>query len=279
MPLWAGVVTAAYWLFKYPRRRWRIIYVMSAIGITSHILLDLLTVFGTRVFYPVSDVAFSFGTTFVVDLLATSIIAISLVVSLRYSRQFPAWGGLVLLASYLGLQFMLKSQALTIAEDQVPKTTEVYVLPQPFLPFNWKLIRRTDDGYSVAHLNLLADPVEFEHVSYGNPLSSYRSRKNLHWQPRLIFGLDSDISATAAEAWVQPQFTKFRQFTRFPVLYRVDQKGTETCVWFADMRYELPFLPPAFRYGLCRTEIDAPWQLYRLTRFSETERRPIPPFE
>ena len=75
------------------------------------------------------------------------------------------------------------------------------------------------------------------------------------------------------QAWRQPAFVKFRRFAKFPVLYRLDRRDRQTCVWFTDLRYVLPGLTPPFRYGLCRQD-DAPhWQLYRLRRFTVDERQ------
>jgi len=65
----------------------------------------------------------------------------------------------------------------------------------------------------------------------------------------------------------------FRRCARFPVLYRFDRQGSQTCVWFTDQRYVLPGLVPPFRYGLCRQDDDSPWQPYRLKRFSANQRQ------
>jgi inner membrane protein len=74
------------------------------------------------------------------------------------------------------------------------------------------------------------------------------------------------------EAWSQPLLLKFREFARFPILYRIDSKMGETCVWFSDLRYTLPYMTPAFRYGMCRHQEQA-WMLYRLKRFTHNERQ------
>jgi inner membrane protein len=56
----------------------------------------------------------------------------------------------------------------------------------------------------------------------------------------------------AREVWRQPDFAAFRRFARYPVLHRVDTAGAQTCLWFTDLRYALPHLFPAFRFGMCR---------------------------
>jgi inner membrane protein len=36
------------------------------------------------------------------------------------------------------------------------------------------------------------------------------------------------------------------------------------CIWFTDLRYDLPGWPDTFRVGVCREAADAPWQAHRL---------------
>lgn len=71
-------------------------------------------------------------------------------------------------------------------------------------------------------------------------------------------------------------FSPFRRFAVYPSVSRVDADGDETCVWFTDLRYDLPSLPDTFRYGFCREAYEQPWRLYRLRYFSERSRQPMP---
>ncbi|MGH8489086.1 MAG: hypothetical protein ACREXS_09550, partial [Gammaproteobacteria bacterium] len=78
------------------------------------------------------------------------------------------------------------------------------------------------------------------------------------------------------EVWSQDGFAGFREFARFPALYRVDRGGAARCVWFTDLRYTLPEMLPPFRFGMCRRADADPWRLYRLRLFTEDERQAIP---
>jgi inner membrane protein len=64
----------------------------------------------------------------------------------------------------------------------------------------------------------------------------------------------------------------FRDFARYPYLYRVEQREDERCVWFSDLRYDWPALPASFRYGLCH-RADGDWRLYRMRYLSEWRQR------
>ena len=83
LPLWAVLLGAAYCGVT---RRWQAFgeaAAVSGLGLASHIVLDVITVYGTQVLYPFSDRRVSLGTTFVIDPLFTAVIAVSLVASLR----------------------------------------------------------------------------------------------------------------------------------------------------------------------------------------------------
>jgi inner membrane protein len=97
---------------------------------------------------------------------------------------------------------------------------------------------------------------------------AYRPMAQAEWQRHLLFGETSDDNATVREVWRHPLMGRFRRFARLPALYRIDESPGRSCVWFTDLRFALPSLEPAFRYGLCRTDRESPWRLYRLRRFS-----------
>ncbi|MET0507467.1 MAG: metal-dependent hydrolase, partial [Burkholderiaceae bacterium] len=117
LPFWAMLLGAAY---CGATRRWqafREAAVVSGLGVASHIVLDVITVYGTQVLYPFSDRRVSLGTTFVIDPLFTAVIALSLMASLRRRDRRIAAIGLLLLGVYVGAQWLLRSQALDVASE------------------------------------------------------------------------------------------------------------------------------------------------------------------
>ncbi|MES9947235.1 MAG: metal-dependent hydrolase [Candidatus Thiodiazotropha sp.] len=267
MPLWAGLL-ASLWMFSlWARRRRFMVYALCGLGITSHILLDLLTVFGIRIFYPLSPALYAFGTSFVIDGIVTVLLAATLLYCLRHPARDTALSGLLLLTLYLGAQWGFRNHAYQIVSAQLSETSDLHLLPQPFSPFYWQAINRVGDGYRVAYLSLLADDKAV--------INHYRGPTALEWRQESLLGDDVGLFPLIDEAWRQPLFLKFREFARFPVLYRLDNEGGETCVWFTDLRYTLPYLTPAFRYGMCHRQKQA-WKLYRLKRFSHNERQALP---
>ena len=87
------------------------------------------------------------------------------------------------------------------------------------------------------------------------------------------FGTDPHWTPLAREVWRQPDFAGFRRFAGYPVLHRIDTGGAETCLWFTDLRFALPHLSPAFRFGMCRGSPESAWRLYRLRLWSANERQ------
>jgi len=54
-----------------------------------------------------------------------------------------------------------------------------------------------------------------------------------------------------------------------------DERDAYRCVWFTDLRYDLPALPDTFRYGHCQTPPGAPWRLFRLRYFTVDGLEPL----
>ena len=93
---------------------------------------------------------------------------------------------------------------------------------------------------------------------------TYRGQKSLAWERHARYGGDPRALGGIRRLWEDPQLDHFRRFAAFPVLYRIDRTAQNTCVWFTDLRYVLPYLTPPFRYGLCQDNAAADWNMERL---------------
>lgn len=277
LPFWAVLLGAGYCGMK---RRWPAFgeaIAVSSLGLASHIVLDVITVYGTQVLYPLSDRRVSLGTTFVIDPLFTALIAVSLAAGLRSGGRRVAAFGLLLLGAYVGMQGLLRLQALQVASQAAPNQgigrVPVDALPQPFSPFNWKLMARQGASYRVAHVNLVG------HTALVPPLPglagwhamarAYAPPDRLVWERRTLFGDEPQLQALTESLWRRPDFAAFRHLASHPALSRVDEGEAYRCVWFTDLRYDLPALPDTFRYGHCQTPPGAPWRLFRLRYFTQ----------
>ncbi len=268
LPLWAllvGMLLA--WLFKQ-HRAWPFTSLLAGAAILSHILADLITVFGTQILAPLSGWRASIGTTFIIDPWFSAIVLAGFIAGLSGRiRRLPRIS-LTLLAAYIGFQGLLKHQALSLADQHIARENlddaSATALPQPASPFNWKLIIQDGDRYEVAYVNLAGGyATDGAGGGFWNGVfATYRTPDKLAWKTYRRFGdRHSDYIRTL---WENPQLDYFRRFAEFPVLYRVDNHADSHCVWFTDLRYVLPYMTPPFRYGLCRNKTAAGWRMRRL---------------
>lgn len=281
LPIWAALLGA---LFCAATRRWRALgeaVVVSSIGLATHIALDVITAYGTKVLYPLSDRRVSLGITFVIDPVFTAIVGASLASGLTGRRRL-ATAGLLLLGLYLGLQGVLKLQALRLAADAVQAGAfatpdRLDAIAQPFSPFNWKLVAVQGSDYRIAHVNLVGHSAlvppwpGLEHFS--TLARAYVPPERMQWERRHRFGDEPQTRELAQQLWSRPDFVAFRRFAVYPALSRVDATEAHRCVWFTDLRYDLPVLPETFRYGFCQDLPGAPWRLSRLRYFSADARQ------
>lgn len=281
LPLWSALLGAIFALAVRRPPAFAEAVLVSALGLATHILADLITAYGTAVLYPLSDARFSLGTTFVIDPLFTSILAVGLGLSLWTGRRRFATLGVAALCLYVGGQALLRQQAIAVgtelAQRRAPALERLVALPQPFSPFNWKLIGIEGAYHHVAHLNLAGHPPLVPSLLGLRRLAgiaeAYRPPERLSWERRHRFGDQATSHALVEHLWGRPELDAFRRFAELPSLSRVDGDGDAGCVWFTDLRYDLPGLPDTFRYGFCRDGAAEPWQLYRLRYFTEQSRQ------
>lgn len=278
LPVWAfllAFILAALFRAKPHRRE---IALVCGLSLFSHILADLITSWGTQIFAPFSGYAPAWNLTFIIDPYFSGIVAIGLLLALLRGSRVAARVGLGVLLLYLGMQTVLKREAHEVGREYVQQQglpgAVIHTLPQPLSPFNWKVVVVTEADYHVALVNLLRRQVA---AAIDLPLLNLRH----HYRPRgqLIWADYPRINAQpeAARVWALPALELFRKFAVLPYLYDHEQSRSETCFWFADLRFLLPELASPFRYGMCREHPDGDWQLYQQTGVGgkETSRRQV----
>jgi inner membrane protein len=282
VPVWAlllGFAFALAYRRREPRPPFAMLASLCALAVVSHIASDVLTAYGTGVLYPFCDFRFGLGATFVIDPYFTAIVIAALVASLWWTPRLSARVGLLALSGYLTSQILLQQQATALgreyAQAQGLENASVHAFAQPLSPFNWLIIVAAASHYHVALVNLAATQVPVSPSAPGSfpqrLQSAYRPARFLAWQVHHRYGEDVQRRQLVKDAWQHPAFREFRFFARFPALYRLDEGSRGTCVWYTDLRYVLPELMPAFRYGMCRSD-GGGWEPYRLRRFTTDER-------
>ncbi len=277
MPLGALLLSwVLAWLFGRVRRgvyRWQDLYGVCLLGIGVHIAGDCLTPYGTMLLAPLSDNKYTLSTTFVIDPWFTAIIVLALLFSIKWPVR-SARLGVLALAGYLGFQLMFHHQARDLAREYALRrgssVFEVYALPQPLSPFNWKLLVVDGERYHSALAHLGPGNFTFASTEDNGILrrlaAAYRPTDELEWRVHQRFGDDHGSRTLAREAWRQMSMAEVRRFTLFPAVFRLGGEDGDLCVWFTDLRYELPVLEPPFQFKVCRSRDNSEWSQVESSR-------------
>jgi inner membrane protein len=281
LPAWAALIGAIYVAITGRRDLFRASLLASGIALASHIAADLITVYGTALLFPLSSARASLGTTFVIDPVFTAIVLAGLVAAVVTRRPALARIGLAMLVLYVLGQAYLQQRALDAGRASASRhgiaVEQLSALPQPFSPFNWKLIVVDGDRYHVSHVNLLGHrPLVPGTLPFAEVARAYRAPDELNWKSRDRFGDAPERRTLAKQLWQDARLAPFRRFAVYPAISRMDGGDGAACVWFTDLRYDLPALPHTFRYGFCRDAPHESWELYRLRYFSEDSRQRLP---
>jgi inner membrane protein len=263
-PLWA--LALAWILAKLLREPggWRALYGIVVMALYAHIAGDVITSFGTIVLAPFSDWRAAIGTTFIIDLWFTGIIVAGLLASAAlYRSRIPAMVAGVVLAGYVGYQYLQRQDALEFGERYARtrglQSARIEAHPRPVSPFNWTVFVSTPAEHHYAHVNVKRTTARRYQAGEGFVArldAPYQPLALARWQRRSRFGESKEIEA----AWNSPALAVFRWFADLPA-YDGRSAGS-TCVWFVDLRFLTPGregMP--FRYGACQEAPGAPWRL------------------
>lgn len=291
LPLWAGLLTA---LLGPARRRLGSgrTGLIVATGTALHILLDLVTPFGTAVLWPLDGRRFSLSSTFVVDPLVTVPLLAGLVLAWRADRRGDGRGGavagvaLLLAGGVLAAEQALHQRALALARAHAAALglgpERAHAIPQPLSPLRWKLVVETPAGYAVAHVRLFARAGGVQAAGAAPPegildrvAAAYAPAARPPWRLVPHPARDGRARPLAARAWSRPELAAFRRFARFPFVVGETREGGMPCAWFSDLRFAVPGLAPPFRFGLCRGGDGTTWRLRHLPRRARGVHAPL----
>jgi inner membrane protein len=266
LPAWALLYS---WILAKVLREpggWRALYGVTALALLVHIAGDLITSFGTMILAPFSDWRAALGTTFIIDLWFSGIILIGLIASAFFYRsRIPAVAASVVLAGYVGLQYIQKERALELGEQYAKSlglhNAKTTVHPRPVSPFNWTVFVSDEDAHRYAHVNVVRK--ESRRYQPGDGFvarldAAYMPLEQAIWVARPRYGATDQ--ALIREAWNAEELAFFRWFADLPAFDGFGQGST--CVWFTDLRFLTPgrdTMP--FRYRVCRERPEAPWRL------------------
>lgn len=200
---------------------------LSAIGVVSHPLLDLLNTYGVRLMMPFSNRWYYGDTLFIVDVWVWLVLAVGVLVSMRAERggssnwRAPARAALGIALIYAGGMFTLGRLARSQVRFEVGATgvpaLRVLASPVPLSPIVRDVVVDEGDGYVVGRIRVGG------HFEEGG-----------HWPKR---NPDDELADPAISmAASTPAAVTFLGWARYPT-YVVDRRGGNTIVHFVDLRY------------------------------------------
>lgn len=252
-PLYALVFS---WLFVKISRRpyfWSF-YKICLPVLLSHILLDLLTAYGTMIFSPFLNHRFAWDLIFIIDFIFSGIIILPFLASLFLKRASP-WicrGSLIGLTAYILFCWFLHGQAIEevrgFSRGLKGEVIQMAALLQPTSPFRWALYVETEDKMFQGFVDLikkdLPEPAGPQSSLFGKLDSLYYPPGNISFQ---------SMEKLPNSPWVKRALATegmkfYYWFARFPVVRSIDSKDGRHRVEFMDVRFYLPGVRLTFVY-------------------------------
>ena len=211
-------------------------YLLCFMSLLSHIILDLMTSFGTMAFSPWTDKRISWDIVFIIDPWFTGAMLIPLLIACffkRYKREL-ALVSIGLVIGYTGLCIFNHHSAVNAAERSIKEKGTyatpytIAAIPQPLSPFEWQVLIDTGDSLYQSFINV-------------NNTSEEHRMENVVWEkwPESPF-IEKAIKLSGVEFYFW--------FARFPVaMERILANGNHL-VEFIDLRFDVRMGRVPFTY-------------------------------
>ncbi len=183
-------------------------YAAVYLCLATHALLDGLTVYGTKLLWPLSMEPYAVGSIFIIDILYT----LPLLVATVWALFLPQWSGrsprmgtviaaaLVLSSAYqvwcFTAQQVVTARAGALLEKAGITPERILAIPTPFNSYLWRVIAVHGDRYLNLYIPLFAAPgltTVYAHprnLALAGCLSGNRAFERLAWFSRGYFRLD-----------------------------------------------------------------------------------------
>ncbi len=244
------------WLFAKISRRghfWSF-YKICLPVLVSHIILDLLTSYGTMILSPFFEHRFSWDLIFIIDLIFSGVIFFPLLASIFWKKksQWICRGSLIGLTIYIFFCWVQHDQAInltkTFAQSLNEEVIQVASMPQPLSPFRWANYVETKDKVYQGFVDFLRkEPSEL----LTKATSFIGKLKGLYWPlGRIKYRSWQKLQNSP---WVDKALTTngvkfYYWFARFPVVKSVNSNNGRHRVEFMDVRFLLPGIRIPFVY-------------------------------
>ncbi|WP_305987046.1 metal-dependent hydrolase [Roseibium sp. MMSF_3544] len=189
-------------LFKGLREHRWLTWSAVFLVLSTHAIIDAMTVYGTRIFWPVYPDPVGVGSVFIID----PVYSVPLIIVVIYALCKKTWttrlrnwvaGALMFTTAYLGvsavLQQYVQAQAREVFQNEGTEPETVYAIAAPFNILLWKVIGLRQDQYQNLYYSLLDSdgPPEIykhpRHPELSACLQNTPAYKKLAWFSRGFF--------------------------------------------------------------------------------------------
>jgi membrane-bound metal-dependent hydrolase YbcI (DUF457 family) len=238
------------------------LFVISMLAIALHLLMDLPTSYGTRIFSPFDWHWYAFDWMPIIDVYLLIALATGLLFGMRSdaAKRRNAAIVLVIMAANYGVRAIAHHQALVLAPrlfgptlpsrcadapdtssilDRWPRTlnplpetrnserrclVEIAALPTFLSPFDWRIVAQISNAYEIHEMDVLDARFRVP-ASAGEVFWRQSVRYPNIWSPKVL------------QAAAAPLAQIFLGFSRFPAARAVTDDRGVTSVRFSDMRF------------------------------------------
>jgi inner membrane protein len=188
----------------------------------SHTLLDAMTVYGTQLLLPFSDMPLGVASIFIIDPLYTVPLLVGLFWAIRWRgrRGLNAnRNGLLISTLYLCWTVLVQQYVTAVADSSIAasdiEAQQKLVTPTPFNTLIWRVLVITPDGYAEGFYSLLDGdrPIQFEHFSRGmhwfEVLQENWETARIGWFSKGFFAMseyDGEVRITDLRMGQQPDY-------------------------------------------------------------------------
>lgn len=136
------------------------------LALFTHPLLDAFTVYGTQLFWPITNYPVSGSTIFIVDPLYTIWLLIGCISAMLISRDKITghrlnYAGLALSSIYLSwtvaAKLIVDNRAEQLLNDENIAFDQLMSTPAPFTSFTWRLVGKNREGYFDAFIDVFGE--------------------------------------------------------------------------------------------------------------------------
>ena len=154
VPVWALLIAVVAWLARGRRDGPGLLFSWAALGVLSHLLLDLVTAYGIQLLWPFSDQRFSLGWMPAVEFIFTAGILAGLAAAIWRKSPWPARWAWVFAAGFFLLAWGQQERAtravMEEAEARGHHVERIFVHPTIFDLVFWRALYQEDGRIHVA---------------------------------------------------------------------------------------------------------------------------------